>query len=61
MDIERLREKVKRIEMLAKDALEELGDFSSVTEDVEDDYGSQSGDGSGKASKMQKILSLMED
>ena len=61
MDIERLREKVKRIEMLAKDALEELGDFSSVAEDVEDDYGSRSGDGSAKASKMQKILSLMAD
>lgn len=61
MDIERIREKIKQSQRYLTDALEELGDYSQEAQSVEDDYGRKTGDGSGKASKMQKILSLMED
>lgn len=65
MDIERLLEKIKRIEMLAKDALEELGDFSTEAADVEEFIGKQekvlNSSKASKKSKLDKILALMED
>ena len=62
MDIERLIEKIKRIELMAKDALEELGDFSTEADDVEEFIGKQEKIvNPKKKNKLDKILALMED